>query len=76
MQHLLYEIKLMLSHDGTRRPTAKALALRISNVDQHNGRQLGKRLHGSCCDLSFERGLDVDEARIEKLEREKLEYEK
>jgi serine/threonine protein kinase len=76
MQNLLYEIKLMLNHDGTRRPTAKALALRISNIDQHNGGQLPKRLHGSCCELWFERGLNVDEARIEKLERKKLEYEK
>lgn len=74
-QHLLYEIKQMLNGDRTGRPTAKALALRISSIDQYNSSQLPKRLHGSCCDLWFERELNVNKEQIEKLEREKQEYQ-
>ncbi|KAF2471545.1 kinase-like protein [Lindgomyces ingoldianus] len=74
-QHLLYEIKQMLNPDRTRRPSAKSLALRISGIDQYNGRELPKRLHGSCCDRWSERELNVHKERIEKLEREKQGYE-
>ena len=50
-KHLLNEIKNMLNHNRTRRPTAKALALRISLADEHNSRQQAKSLYGSCCDI-------------------------
>ena len=70
-QHLLDEIKQMLNRDRTRRPTAKALALRISIIDEYNDNQQTKWLHGSCCDLWRE--LKVYKERIEKLEGEQRE---
>jgi serine/threonine protein kinase len=75
-QHLLYEIKQMLDRDRTRRPTAKALALRISSIDQYNNNQQTKWLYGSCCDLWFERELNVYKERVEKLEVEERESQK
>ena len=73
-QHLLDEIKQMLNHDRTRRPTAKALVLRISIMDEYNDNQQTKWLHGSCCDR--ERELKVYKKRIEKLEGEQRESRK
>ncbi|KAF2185816.1 kinase-like protein [Zopfia rhizophila CBS 207.26] len=65
-EHLLDEIRQMLSHDRTRRPTARALASRISIIDESNDNEQTKQLHGSCCDLRRE--LKVYKERIEKLE--------
>ena len=73
-QHLLDEIKQMLNHDRTKRPTAKALALRISIIDEYNDNQQKRWLHGSCCDLWRE--LKVYQERIEKLEGEQRESQK
>jgi serine/threonine protein kinase len=73
-QHLLDEIKQMLNHDRARRPTAKALALNISIMDEYNDNQQTKSLHGPCCDL--ERELKVYKERIEKLEGEQRESQK
>jgi serine/threonine protein kinase len=60
VQRLLFEIKQMLEFDRARRPTAKALASRLVSIDQHNGGQLSKRLHGSCCGHWPERDLNAE----------------
>ena len=75
-QHLLYEIKQMLNRDRTKRPTAKALLLRISSVDQYNDNQLKKWLYGSCCNLWFERELNLYKERVKKLESKERESQK
>lgn len=64
----------MLNRDRTRRPTAKALTLRISGVNQYNDRHLLKRLYSSYRNLWFKRELNVDKEQIKKLERGKNKY--
>ena len=73
-RHLLDEIKQMLNHDRTMRPTAKELGLRISSIDEYSDNQPKRWLHGSCC--SLQRELEVYKERIEKLEGEKRESQK
>jgi len=63
----------MLNRDHIRRPTAKALALRIFSIDQYNDNQQTKWLYGSYYDLWFERELNVYKERVEKLEVEERE---
>jgi serine/threonine protein kinase len=73
-QHLLDEIKHMLSHDRKKRPTAKALTLRLSIIDKCNTHQRTKWLHGPCCDLWRE--LKVYKERIERLEDDQRKHRK
>ncbi|KAF2824320.1 kinase-like protein [Ophiobolus disseminans] len=74
-QHLLYEIRQMLNRDRTMRPTAKALALRISSIDRYNNDQQTSWLHGSCCDLWLEGELKMYKEQNEELEGKEREIQ-
>lgn len=60
----------MLSRDRLRRPTAKAVSLCLSGIDDPDDTRPSKRLHGPCCDMWAE--LKASRERMEKLEAELL----
>ncbi|ORY07041.1 kinase-like domain-containing protein [Clohesyomyces aquaticus] len=64
--HLADEIERMLRHDRFRRPTAKALSMTISGVDDSSDTQLSKRICGPCCNILDDRKAAQD--RIATLE--------
>ena len=66
----------MLNHDCTKCPMAKALTLHISSIDQYNDNQQTQWLYGSCCDLWFERELNMYKEQVKKLEGEEHESQK
>ena len=66
------EIKQMLSYDRTKRPTAKALSLRWSLIEEREEPHIP--LHGSCCNIWSE--LKEYKTRIAGLEEEQRETQR
>ena len=66
-RHLLCEIKQMLEHDRTRRPTAATLVSRLGLIEQFNDDQLSNRFYGPCCTSPQEQELNTQKEAYSKL---------